>query len=351
MRGLGASGASGGRFRFFLVLTLSLAALAAAVVASLTVGAVRLEPAAVADALLAALRGAERDATSTIVVDLRLTRALLACAVGASLAVSGAAFQGFFRNPLADPFVIGASSGAAFGAALAIAAGFASVGPVSGPSLAAFVGALVAVALAFAISRFAGKAPPASALLLAGTALSSLFSAALSLVIVVKDRELYRVYYWLLGGFAGAGWKELAASIPVMAAGCLLVVLASRPLDLLSFGEDAAEGMGLDVRRARILIAVGASLAAAAAVAAAGIIGFVGLVAPHAVRLVIGPAHRRLIPVSAAAGALLLLAADTAARSLAAPIELPVGVVTSLIGAPFFLYLLAAKGRMLGGGR
>lgn len=332
-----------------VVFVLALVVLASAVALSLCVGAVSLSPRSVIASIGTALSGRERTASDTIVLDLRLTRSLLACAVGAALGVSGAAFQGFFRNPLADPFVIGASSGAAFGAALAISFGFNAVGPVSGPSAAAFLGALAAVSLAFFIARFAGKSAPATALLLAGTALSSLFSAALSLVIALKDRELYRVYYWLLGGFSGAGWKELGAAAPVMAVGCLMVFAAARPLDLLAFGEDAAAGMGLDVRRAQLLVAAGATLTAAAAVAAAGIIGFVGLVAPHAVRLIIGPSHRRLIPASAVAGALLLLAADTAARTLASPMELPVGVVTSLIGAPFFLYILASKGKAMGG--
>lgn len=339
------------RLRYIAVISALSVSVGAALVASVVVGAV---PIPVSDALgaIAGLLSGRRDgATATIIVDLRLARGLLAACVGAALAVSGTAFQGFFRNPLADPYVIGASSGAAFGAALAIALGLGEVGPVSGPAAAAFAGALAAVAAAFFVSRLGGKTPPAAALLLAGTALSSLFSAALSLVIVVKDKELYRVYYWLLGGFAGSSWKELLSALPAMFVGCLLVWAAARPLDLLAFGEDAAGGMGLDVGKARLLIAAGASLAAASAVAAAGIIGFVGLVAPHIVRLLIGPSHRRLLPAAALAGALLVSLADTAARTVAAPIELPIGVITSLIGGPFFLYLIAKKGRFLGGGK
>lgn len=337
------------RLRYPLVLFLLSAALLASFLASLVLGAVSIPFADVLSALAAAASGKVPDATATIVVDLRLARGLLALCVGAALGVSGTAFQGFFRNPLADPYVIGASSGAAFGAALAIAAGIGDLGPVSGIAAAAFLGALCAVFLAFAISRLGGRTPPAAALLLAGTALSALFSAALSLVIVVKDRELHRVYYWLLGGFAGASWNELFSALPPMALGALMILFASRPLDLLSFGEEAAAGMGLDVRRARLLIAAGASLAAAAAVAAGGIIGFVGLVAPHVVRLLIGPSHGKLVPAAALAGALLVSLSDTAARTVAAPIELPIGVVTSLIGAPFFLYLIARNGKQLGG--
>ena len=335
--------------RYAMTILMLSVALIAAFTASIVVGAVPLSANEIFFALSNLYSGAQRNATATIIIDLRLARSLLALCVGASLAVSGTAFQGFFRNPLADPYVIGASSGAAFGAALAIALGVGDLGPISGPSAAAFIGALTAVSLAFSIARFGGKTPPAAALLLSGTALSALFSAALSLVIVIKDKDLYRVYYWLLGGFAGTGWKEFYSALPVMALGCFLVSLASRPLDLLAFGEEAAGGMGLNVRRARILIATGASLAAAAAVAAAGIIGFVGLVAPHVVRLLIGPSHRRLLPVSAIAGALLVSLADTASRTVAAPIELPIGIITSLIGAPFFLYLIARKSKFLGG--
>jgi iron complex transport system permease protein len=339
------------RVRYFAVLSALAAALAAATVAGVALGAVPIPPKEALAAILSLADGGREEATSTIIVDLRLARSLLAACTGAALAVSGTAFQGFFRNPLADPFVIGASSGAAFGAALAIAFGLGDFGPISGPAAAAFLGALAAVAAAFWVSRLGGRTPPAAALLLAGTALSSLFSAALSLVIVVKDKELYRVYYWLLGGFAGSSWKELFSALPPMVLGCLMVWTAARPLDLLSFGEDAAAGMGLDVGKARLLVAAGASLAAASAVAAAGIIGFVGLVAPHVVRLLIGPSHRRLLPAAALAGALLVSLADTAARTAAPPIELPIGVITSLIGGPFFLYLIARKGRFLGGSK
>ncbi len=327
------------------VLVASLSALfAASFFLSLCVGAVRLSLADVYSAIGLFLKGGD-SATVTILFSLRLPRAILAAAVGAALAVAGTGFQGFFRNPLADPYVIGASSGAALGAALALVAALPSFGPVSAPAAAAFAGALGATFLAFAVARSSGNPPPATALLLAGTALSALFSAALSFVLAVRDRDLHRVYYWLLGGFGGTTWTEVGAALPVMAIGCSLVFLASRPLDLLAFGEDTADSLGLDVKKARLVVAVGASLAAAAAVSSAGIIGFVGLVAPHAVRLVAGPSHRRLIPASAVAGALLVSLADLVSRVAAAPLELPVGVITALIGAPFFLYLMAKYGK------
>jgi iron complex transport system permease protein len=282
-----------------------------------------------------------------ILFEIRLPRLILAMAVGASLSVSGAAFQGIFRNSLADPYVIGASSGAALGAALAITAGFSLPGPLSPASLCAFAGALGTVCLAFGIARSVGNPPPAAALLLAGSALGAFFSALLSLVLVLKDRDLYRVYYWLLGSLNGTSWAELPAVLPVMFLGCALVFLNRRPLDLFLQGEEVAESLGIDVPKTRGLIALGASLAAAAAVSAAGIIGFVGLIAPHAVRMITGPVHKRLLPASALMGALLLVLADTGARSLGA-VEFPIGIITSLGGAPFFIYLLARHGRRLG---
>jgi iron complex transport system permease protein len=292
---------------------------------------------------------AGNETASLILFQIRLPRLIMAAAVGAALAVAGAAFQGFFRNSLADPFVIGVSSGAALGAALALTAGWTgSFLGLSLQSLCAFTGAITAVLLAFAISHTGGNPPPAMALLLGGTALSAFFSALLALVTVLKDRALHQVYYWLLGSLGGVSWTEAVSVIPMMAAGCLVVFLCARPLDLLIQGEEVAESLGVSAGRARFIAALGASLAAAAAVAAAGVIGFVGLVAPHGARLFTGPGHRRLLPAAAIGGALLTLLADTAARNLTAPMELPIGIVTSLGGAPFFIYLLIRYGRNLG---
>jgi iron complex transport system permease protein len=294
-------------------------------------------------------RTGQGDETETLILlELRLPRIILALSVGASLGVSGAAFQGIFRNSLADPYVIGASSGAALGAALAITAGLSLAGPVSPVALCAFCGALVAVFLAFVISRSAGNPPPAAALLLAGVSLSSLFSALLSLILVLKDQALHQVYYWLLGSLNGASWTELPAILPVMFAGCLMVFLTHGQLDLLLQGEEVAESLGTDVRKTRLFIALGASLAAAAAVSVAGIIGFVGLIAPHAMRMITGPTHKKLLPATALAGALLVLLSDILARNLAGSMEIPIGIITSLGGAPFFIYLLAYRGRRLG---
>jgi iron complex transport system permease protein len=284
---------------------------------------------------------------ASVLFGIRLPRVLMAMAAGASLGISGAAFQGLFRNALADPYIIGASSGASLGAGIAISFGL-FLGSFSPAPLFAFAGSLLAVTLAFAVSRSAGNPPPAASLLLAGTSIGVLFSSLLSLVLVIRDRNLYQVYYWLLGSLGGTSWAALRPVLPVMAAGCLLVFVFSRPLDLLIQGDETAESLGVNVNRMRFVIAAGASLAAAAAVSAAGIIGFVGLIAPHGARLFVGPGHRRLLPAAALSGALILITADTLARTLVPPMEIPLGIITGLGGAPFFLYLLARHGRSLG---
>ncbi|MDP3046173.1 MAG: iron ABC transporter permease, partial [Chloroflexota bacterium] len=265
------------------------------------------------------------------------------------LAATGAAFQGLFRNSLADPFVVGASGGAALGATLAIAVGlrFSAVG--FGPvPLAAFVGALLAVAVVYAVAEGGGQAP-AVALLLAGATLGTLLSALVSLVMILNDRTVREVMAWLLGGFGGRSWPQLLASGPYLCAGLAGIWLLARPLDALACGDDTAQGLGLPMTRARGAIVAVASLTTAAAVAAGGIIGFVGLIAPHAARLLFGADHRRLIPASALLGALLLLIADDLARTVAAPLEIPVGIVTAVLGAPFFLYLLKTHQQEMGG--
>jgi iron complex transport system permease protein len=331
----------------YLFVILSLA-LIPAFFWGLLCGSVSFTPEDIYRGFLYLFRGTGDETAAAVLFNIRLPRLLLAMGVGASLGVSGAAFQGLFRNSLADPYIIGASSGASLGAGLALAFGLSLNIPFSPVPLFAFAGSLAAVFLAFAISRAAGNPPPAAALLLAGTSIGALFSGFLSLALVIRDRSLYQVYYWLLGSLGGTGWRELRSLLPVMAAGSLIIFLSARPLDLLIQGEETAESLGLEVNRTRLFIITGASLTAAAAVSAAGIIGFVGLIAPHGVRLFTGPSHRRLLPASALAGALILVLADTLARTIAAPIEIPLGIITSLAGAPFFLYLLAKHGRNLG---
>ncbi len=302
---------------------------------SLGVGAVTLPPAQVVAALWAKAGGSATVApqTLTIVWDLRLARALLAIVIGAALATAGAAYQAVFRNPLADPFVIGASGGAALGATLAIVTGLPAVLP------AAFAGAVAAVALVYALAQAGGR-PTAVNLLLAGAALSTLLSSAVSLVMFLSDRNLHEIFAWLMGGLSGRSWTHLATTLPVVLTGIAALWVLARPLDALACGEESAQSLGLNLAQARLAIVIAATLATAAAVAAGGIIGFVGLIVPHIARRLGGGSHGRLIPLSALLGGLLVLLADDLARTVMAPVELPVGILMALIGAPFFLWLL-----------
>jgi iron complex transport system permease protein len=310
---------------------------------SLGVGAVALPPERVLRALLDRGDPLLRPADVAIVWDLRLARALLALLVGAGLAGAGAAFQGLFRNPLADPFVIGASGGASLGATLAIVVSGRGDGAAVSVPLAAFAGALLAVAIVYAVAA-TSRGDATTALLLAGATLSTILSAAVALLMLLNDRNLQEIFAWLLGGFSGRSWEHLALSGPPVAIGLAALWLLARPLDALASGEEGARSLGLPLGQARAAIVVAASLVTAAAVAASGIVGFVGLIAPHIARALLGTGHARLVPVAALVGALLLLLADSAARSMAPPLELPVGIITALAGGPCFLWLLG-RGR------
>jgi iron complex transport system permease protein len=278
-----------------------------------------------------------------IILNLRLPRALFAAMVGSALAASGTAFQSVFRNPLADPFVIGASSGAALGATVAIVLGL--PGLVFGLSLlpvAAFAGTLLAVAAVYGIGGIGRRSSPLT-LLLAGAAMSTMLGALVSLLMLMHEESLHVVYVWLLGSLVGRSWSELGAVAAFALPAIATIMLFARHLDALAFGDDLAQGVGLSVRKARAILVVAASLATAAAVAMSGLIGFVGLIAPHAVRLTIGSKHGRLIPGAVLAGATLLVAADIVAQTAAAPIEIPIGVMTAVLGGPFFLLLLRTR--------
>ncbi|HEX3265735.1 MAG TPA: iron chelate uptake ABC transporter family permease subunit [Candidatus Limnocylindrales bacterium] len=276
-------------------------------------------------------------AEETIVWELRFPRVLTAMTVGAGLAVAGATFQGVLRNPLADPYVLGTASGAALGAAVAVILPVRTVilefGLLHG---LAFAGALGAVWLVYRLSRVGGHGQMTS-LLLTGYAIASLLAAGLSMAMFVSGQGLRQIFSYLLGGFDAASWGRFETAMPLILGASILIALRARSLNGFLLGEEAASHLGIDVRRERaILLALG-SLATAAAVAVSGLIGFVGLVAPHIVRLAVGPNARLVLPLAALFGAILMVAADLAARLLG---EIPVGVVTAVIGAPFFLALL-----------
>jgi iron complex transport system permease protein len=314
---------------------------------SVGIGPVTIAPSRVAQILLFDAESALAT-EATIVRELRLPRVLLACLVGAGLAAAGAGYQGLFRNPLADPFVIGASSGAALGATLAIVSG--AQGNVWGLTLisaAALGGSLSAVAATYGVAA-AGRQVPMLSLLLAGVAISSLLGALVSLLMFLNEEKLTTIFGWLLGSLSGRGWATLAASSPLILLGGATLWLHARSLDALTFGEETAASLGIRFGRLRGLIVLSATLATAASVAAAGMIGFIGLIAPHVARSLFGARHAVVIPASALLGAILLLVADDLARTIAAPTELPVGVVTALLGSPFFVALLISRSRRLG---
>jgi iron complex transport system permease protein len=310
-------------------------------VTAIGIGAVALTPgeviAAIAQQFGISVGSPVSASTSSIVIELRAPRILAAIVVGAALAVAGGAFQSLLRNPLADPYVLGTSSGAALGAALAFLVPISGAAwELGGVQLAAFVGALLSVALVWRIAGIGSGEERIASVLLVGYAVASLLAAALSLVMLTSGANLRAIFGFLLGGLDGASWPRLAAAaIPAVAAS-LALALRGRPLAAFLLGDEAATHLGVNVQRERKIAIALASLATGAAVALAGLVGFVGLVVPHLVRLMVGPDPRAVLPLSAIGGALLLLVADTLART----IGVPVGVITALIGAPFLLWLL-----------
>jgi len=277
-----------------------------------------------------------------IVRQVRLPRVLLGFFVGFSLSLSGGVMQGLFRNPLASPYVLGVASGATAGAAGVIALGFG--GPVALP-LGAFLGGALVVALVYRISRTrTGQTSPLG-LILAGVALGTLFTALTSFLLFVTagDRRLSEILFWTMGGLSRASWRYLWAMLPVAGAGALLVQLTARELNALALGDEGAFHLGVPPERLRKLLLGIGTLLASTAVACSGTIGFVGLVTPHVMRLLLGPDHRVLLPATALAGGVFLVWADALARVAMQPAELPLGIVTAFFGVPFFLYLLRTR--------
>lgn len=335
------------RGRTATVLLLLGAALAASAVAGLALGPVRIAPGRVLDLVLAG-PGARGGAFASIVWDVRMPRVLLGAVVGAGLAVAGAVLQALVRNQLADPFLLGASSGASAGAVLVIVFGTAAVGGLGGAgvSLAAFAGSMAALVTVYALARRGGTMTTGR-LILAGVAVQYVLSALTSLVLVLSASpdQVRSVLFWTLGGLGGARWSELALPAAALFVGTGVLVTLARPLDLLLAGEEGAHTLGLDTGRFRAAAFVLTSLVIGVLVASSGAIGFVGLMVPHAARMVVGAGHRALLPVAALGGAVFLTLADLLARTAAAPEEIPVGVVTALVGGPFFLWMLRRSGR------
>jgi len=326
--------------RTITIFALLAVALVVSAAAGILVGAVAIAPSDVLSALL----GAD-DTNGTIIRELRLPRVLGAALVGGALAAAGALLQGMLRNPLADPFVTGTSAGASLGAVLAIALGFE---PALVP-LAAFAGAIAAIALVWRLARLGGRTTVLT-VLLAGVVLTSFAGALVTFILVSNDRLALRVRSvlgWLQGGISVISWNELAVAAVVVAIGVVGAVLLAPRIDAYAFGEETAAALGVDLDRTTAAVLATTALLTGAAVAIAGLVGFVGLVIPHALRFLLGATHRRLLVASIPAGAIALVLADLGARTVVAPAELPVGVITGLVGAPFFLALLVRSRRVI----
>jgi len=270
----------------------------------------------------------------TVIFQVRLPRVLLAMTVGSALSASGAAFQGIFRNPLVDPYILGLSSGAAFGAALSL-----GVVPWIPVQVSAFVFSLLAVAVAYTMARTQGRTPVVS-LVLSGVIVSAVFSSLLAIVqIAVDERALQSIVYWMMGSMNTASWSKLESSLPLAFLGCLGILTLRWRLNVLALGDEEARSVGMNPERYKGIFVISAALASSSAVAVAGIIGLLGLIVPHMLRMIFGPDHRTLIPLTITFGATFMVLVDDLARA-ALGFEVPVGIITTLIGAPFFAYLL-----------
>ncbi len=311
---------------------------------SIMVGSVKVKPLRSITILfqsILGLKGAGTETERAIILSLRVPRALLAGLVGAGLSVSGAIFQALLRNPLADPYILGVSSGAAVGAIIAILMGLSTLS--IGLPLASFIGALLTIFIVFNFGKQDGKIHP-NTLLLAGVIIGSFFSALIMFFISISQKEeLHTIIFWLMGDFSFSNTQAVYMISPYIFFGFIFLYFQSRKLNLILSGEESALQMGVDVERLKLISYLLASLITAASVSVCGLIGFVGLIVPHSVRLIFGPDHRLLLPASALIGASFLIASDTFARTLLAPTELPVGVVTAAFGGPFFIYLLRTR--------
>jgi iron complex transport system permease protein len=283
----------------------------------------------------------------TIIMDIRLPRVILAGLTGGALALAGATYQGLFRNPLADPYLIGVAQGAALGAVIGFlfpttlqAMGFGII------PLLAFCGALMSAGIVYALARV-GRTLPTTTLILAGVALGTLLGSVVSYLLISSGERVHGIIFWLMGSFSLSQWSEVRAMLPYVLVGVVVILLYARPLNVMQLDEEQAQQLGVNVERLKLVLLGAATLITAAAVAFVGTIGFVGIIVPHAVRLVWGPDHRFLLPLSVLSGAIFLILADIIARTILSPAEVPIGVITAIIGAPFFLYLLRRRKRAI----
>jgi len=334
-----------GRSRTTAVITGLAVVLALAIIAGVGLGAVPISPAEVVGAVGRAIAGEGSALSDAVVMELRLPRVLLAALVGAALALAGVLYQALFRNPLADPYILGVSSGAGLGATLAMyALGSSYALRAIGVPAGAFVGAGLTMLLVVRLASRRGRIDPTS-LLLAGMAVSYILSALTSFVLVFDRESMTSVVFWMMGGLQNRSWEHVGTLTAMLAIGSVVPALYHRELDLMLLGDERAGQLGVSVERFKMVVLASASLVVAGAVSVSGLIGFVGLMTPHMVRLALGPRHRLLLPASVLAGAIVLVVADLLARIVLAPVEIPVGIVTALAGGPFFLWILLRKER------
>jgi iron complex transport system permease protein len=331
-----------------LWLPASVLFLAAALLAGVLVGPVHLGAVNVVRATFAHVFGLHSPLSGSddaILWELRLPRVILAALVGGTLAAAGAAYQGVFRNPLADPYLLGAAAGAGLGATIVVA--YAPASSLTGDLLpiGAFVGAALAVVAAYVLGRSAGIAAGPGALVLAGVTIASFLTALQTFVQQQHVDTVQEVYSWLLGRLATSGWRDVGIVLPYAVVSWVVIIAHRRLLDVLSVGDEEAAALGVNVARVRLLVVTAATIATAAAVAVSGLIGFVGIIVPHTIRLLVGGSYRLLLPLSVIVGAGFLVFADVIARTVMSPAELPIGVVTAFFGAPFFAVVLRTSRR------
>ena len=333
-------------------MAVAVACLLAACLAGVLIGPVALPPGAVGRDLLDALPFVDLSsglspAESAILWELRLPRVVLGGVVGAVLALSGAAYQGVFRNPLADPYLLGVAAGAGLGVTLAVAYGPGLAGwSIDLRPVAAFAGALLAVAATYVLGRSTGRTRTAATLILAGVAMASFLTALQTFVQQQESETLRQVYTWILGTLGTAGWDQVLLILPYAVVAVAAILVHRRHLDVLSVGDEEADSLGVRSTRVRLIVVAAASMGTAAAVAVSGLIGFVGIIVPHTVRLVVGSSYRLVLPLSVAFGAAFLILSDLLGRTVVAPAEIPIGVVTAFFGAPFFLVILRRSRRL-----
>jgi len=322
-------------------ISLGVAVLIVSVIAGLLVGPVHIAPGAALRWLVSLGHppAGMSEQQAAILGNLRLPRVIVAALVGASLSASGAAYQAVFRNPLADPYLLGAAAGAGLGATIAVAFGPSDAFAVTVP-VAAFIGAIAGVGLAYGLGRSSPGGRSATSLILGGIAVASFLTAVQTFVLQSRTEALQRVYSWILGQLGAASWSDLGLVLPYVLISTGTLLLHGRLLDVLAVGDDEAASLGIRAQRVRLTVLVAASLATASAVAVSGLIGFVGIVVPHIVRRLTAGSYRVVLPLSLLGGAAFLVLADVVARTAIAPAELPIGVVTAFVGAPFFAALL-----------